>query len=289
MCPCAPFYLQSCVLSPHISSLFLIADHCSLVRFVRTAASCQTTNGGCSDRPHFTYCGHAVDVRTENLKAFQRLYNNNRPLGALALTEDGIYGPATAAALASAPCNGWPTKPPPPPDTVTCFGGMCDDGSTGTTGPTPGTEAWPPTPSPPPAPAPVSYQSTAYDQTAAKMQITALASVGFSVTFDDPSLCQPYGSNEGKPCTFPANSSVQMSTIVATAAVPPIGRGAPLVYNARLTSVVESDDTGAEIAVLVTGDALALSVADAAEVTIGDSLCVTFAAGQQSGMPYSTV
>ena len=56
-----------------------------------------------SDPVHFDYLA-AQDLAQENLKAFQRLYNRNE---GGSLVEDGLYGPATEAALAASPCDGW--------------------------------------------------------------------------------------------------------------------------------------------------------------------------------------
>ena len=57
-----------------------------------------------SDPVHFDHLADK-DIRSENLKAFQRLWNNNNPSSKI--SEDGIYGPATQDALYHAPCNGW--------------------------------------------------------------------------------------------------------------------------------------------------------------------------------------
>ena len=56
-----------------------------------------------SDPVHFDYSG-VSDIRSQGLKAFQRMYNRNtgKKIG-----EDGIYGPASEAAFKSAPCGGW--------------------------------------------------------------------------------------------------------------------------------------------------------------------------------------
>ena len=56
-----------------------------------------------SDPVHFDYVA-AQDLSQQNLVAFQRLAN--RYTGAH-LVEDGLYGPATEAALAAAPCDGY--------------------------------------------------------------------------------------------------------------------------------------------------------------------------------------
>ena len=56
-----------------------------------------------SDPVHFDYTS-VSDIASQNLKAFQRLYNRNAG-GSLA--EDGIYGPSTSTALYNSPCSGW--------------------------------------------------------------------------------------------------------------------------------------------------------------------------------------
>ena len=133
--------------------------------------------------------------------------------------------------------------------------------------------AWPPTPSPPPAPPPMSYEASTYDKTAIEMQMTALVSVGFSVTFDDPSLCSPYGVvDTDKLCIMPQDGK-PMATYIATAAVPRIGHGAPNVYMALLIGVMESDQESVTLEISVVGEALALSVADCMEVRVGLSSC----------------
>ena len=58
-----------------------------------------------SDRVHFEFGSGASTFAKKNLIAFQRLYNKHNPTKKIG--EDGIYGPATAAAFNSAPCTGW--------------------------------------------------------------------------------------------------------------------------------------------------------------------------------------
>jgi hypothetical protein len=53
---------------------------------------------------HFDFHGATVLSR-ENLRAFQTIWNQHNP--ASPLTEDGVYGPKTAAALHATPCGGW--------------------------------------------------------------------------------------------------------------------------------------------------------------------------------------
>lgn len=57
-----------------------------------------------SDPVHFDYLA-AADIRSQNLKAFQKLWNANNP--SAKISEDGIYGPATENALYNSPCGGW--------------------------------------------------------------------------------------------------------------------------------------------------------------------------------------
>ena len=61
-----------------------------------------------SDRVHFEYGTSAYTYAQKNLVAFQRLWNKNNPTAKI--SEDGIYGPATANAFNKAPCGGWPAK-----------------------------------------------------------------------------------------------------------------------------------------------------------------------------------
>lgn len=58
-----------------------------------------------TDKVHFEYGTGARTYAQQNLIAFQRLYNRYNPTSKIA--EDGIYGPATAAAFNKAPCNGF--------------------------------------------------------------------------------------------------------------------------------------------------------------------------------------
>jgi hypothetical protein len=54
---------------------------------------------------HFEFGSGASTYARKNLQAFQRLHNRHNPNKKI--SEDGIYGPATAAALNAAPCGGW--------------------------------------------------------------------------------------------------------------------------------------------------------------------------------------
>jgi len=60
-----------------------------------------------ADPVHFEFGTGARSFAQSNLKAFQRLYNKHTAGANIA--EDGVYGPATAAALNAAPVNGWTT------------------------------------------------------------------------------------------------------------------------------------------------------------------------------------
>jgi len=58
------------------------------------------------DPPHYDYIGSdGKDIRTLSVRAFQILWNRNNPDRQIAV--DGIYGPATEAALLSSPIRGW--------------------------------------------------------------------------------------------------------------------------------------------------------------------------------------
>ena len=52
------------------------------------------------------------DLRQASVKAFQRLHNANQSSGGTTLEEDGLYGPATEAALMQAPVEGFAALPP---------------------------------------------------------------------------------------------------------------------------------------------------------------------------------
>lgn len=62
---------------------------------------------GSADVYHFRYAGSGATegVEAQSLLAFQRLWNRNNPSDQI--SEDGAYGPNTAARLAAAPCSGW--------------------------------------------------------------------------------------------------------------------------------------------------------------------------------------
>ena len=60
-----------------------------------------------SDKVHFEFGSGARSFAQSNHKAFQRLHNRHNPNNKI--SEDGIYGPATATALNNAPVNGWAT------------------------------------------------------------------------------------------------------------------------------------------------------------------------------------
>jgi len=71
------------------------------------------------DDPHFDHTG-SLDLRGEDIKAFQRLWNRNHPDDLI--SEDGIYGSMTEQRLRTAPATGFPigamcsTEPPLTPD-----------------------------------------------------------------------------------------------------------------------------------------------------------------------------
>lgn len=76
---------------------------------------------GSFDRFHFDYVGAgAVNLRGQDVLAFQRLWNRNNPTDKIG--EDGGWGPATEARLRKSPATGFPLGadcgPPPPPPTT---------------------------------------------------------------------------------------------------------------------------------------------------------------------------
>lgn len=76
---------------------------------------------GSFDRFHFDYVGAgAVNLRGQDVLAFQRLWNRNNP--ADKISEDGDWGPQTEARMKKSPATGFPIGadcgPPPPPMTV---------------------------------------------------------------------------------------------------------------------------------------------------------------------------
>ncbi len=58
-----------------------------------------------TDKVHFEHGTGARTYAEKNLEAFQRLWNKHNPNAKI--SEDGIYGPATANAFNKSPCNGW--------------------------------------------------------------------------------------------------------------------------------------------------------------------------------------
>ena len=58
-----------------------------------------------TDKVHFEHGSGARTYAQKNLQAFQRLWNRHNPNAKI--SEDGVYGPATANAFNKAPCNGW--------------------------------------------------------------------------------------------------------------------------------------------------------------------------------------
>jgi len=66
---------------------------------------------GAGDEVHFTYTGPgAVDLRSDGVLAFQKLWNHNHPSDRIA--EDGVYGPETAQRIGKSPPDGFPLVPP---------------------------------------------------------------------------------------------------------------------------------------------------------------------------------
>jgi D-alanyl-D-alanine dipeptidase len=68
------------------------------------------------DDPHFDHVD-SLDLRGQDVKAFQRLWNRNHPEDQI--TEDGVYGAMTEQRLRAAPATGFPVgamcnQPPPP-------------------------------------------------------------------------------------------------------------------------------------------------------------------------------
>ena len=79
-----------------------------------------------SDPVHFDYtAGGTIDLRSESVLAFQKLWNLNNPNAKIA--EDGDYGPMTASKIAASPATGFAkgstcmpqTTPPPAPNMTT--------------------------------------------------------------------------------------------------------------------------------------------------------------------------
>lgn len=73
-----------------------------------------TNNGfrwyGSGDPVHFDYTGSgAVDIRSLNVKAFQRLWNRNNPGDKI--SEDGVWGPQTSARMDKSPADGFAKGP----------------------------------------------------------------------------------------------------------------------------------------------------------------------------------
>ena len=98
---------------------------------------------GCTDLPHFTYVGPGkVDIRSLNLKAFQRVWNRFNPDDQI--EETGVFKAwdshadtqdPTAIRLAKAPCDGFrhapqsPTVLPPMNGIVTSIANDTNDAS----------------------------------------------------------------------------------------------------------------------------------------------------------------
>lgn len=91
-----------------------------------------------SDPVHYDYVGGGtVDLRSESVLAFQKLWNLNNPGDPIA--EDGDYGPQTEARLKASPATGFAkgstcaTPPPPPPMTPPALAAELVDSSLPTT------------------------------------------------------------------------------------------------------------------------------------------------------------
>lgn len=62
------------------------------------------------DPPHFDYQGSGTtDIRSQSIKAFQRLWNQNNPSNKI--DEDGAFGPQTEQALNQSPAHGFAAAP----------------------------------------------------------------------------------------------------------------------------------------------------------------------------------
>jgi MYXO-CTERM domain-containing protein len=80
-----------------------------------------------SDPVHFDYtAGGTLDLRSESVLAFQKLWNLNNPGAKIA--EDGDYGPMTASKIAASPATGFakgstcmPQTTPPPTPQMTAY------------------------------------------------------------------------------------------------------------------------------------------------------------------------
>ena len=63
---------------------------------------------GAWDPMHFDYAAGGVDLGGAQVLAFQQLWNEHNPKAPL--VEDGLWGPATAAAVERSPAAGFPSK-----------------------------------------------------------------------------------------------------------------------------------------------------------------------------------
>ncbi|HVK85673.1 MAG TPA: D-alanyl-D-alanine carboxypeptidase family protein [Kofleriaceae bacterium] len=79
-----------------------IANYSSRITAMRNAG---WTHLGANDPVHFDHLASA-DIRGEDVRAFQRLWNRNHPEDMIG--EDGVYGPDTEARLSQAPATGFP-------------------------------------------------------------------------------------------------------------------------------------------------------------------------------------
>lgn len=90
--------------SNHQSGRAIDVQNYSSARSSLTGAGCAWF--GSSDAVHFDCPGS--DMRSDSVRAFQRLWNRNNPSDMIA--EDGIYGPQTEARLGQTPAGGFSTS-----------------------------------------------------------------------------------------------------------------------------------------------------------------------------------
>lgn len=112
--------------SNHETGLALDVDNYAASRTALEAAGWKWYGAG--DVVHFDFIdpdAGTVDLRSDSVLGFQRLYNRNHPQAPI--TEDGAWGPETEAALGDSPAEGFPIgaecdDPPtdlaPPPDLI---------------------------------------------------------------------------------------------------------------------------------------------------------------------------
>ncbi|MCK6574802.1 M15 family metallopeptidase [Myxococcota bacterium] len=207
--------------SNHESGLAIDVDNYSsqAVRGALSSAQlswyCSETNGGrlsgCNDPVHFT-SRRGQDLRAQGVMAFQKLWNRNNPQDRI--SEDGSWGPQTAARMARAPIAGFA-------NVARCDGGL--EGNAGNDG-DPGENAAPgggAVSPPPPA-------NTCGDVTApgrCEGDTVARCVDGRVVRTDCASLGRLCGADEsGALCVRPDDSAVQPPPADPCAGMPPEGR-----------------------------------------------------------------